>query len=131
MITHVYTTTVFVLDQPAALDFYTQKLGFEVVLDMPMGPGQRWLEVAPPGAATHVLLYQPTPEQPGANSYETAMATIGKFQTILFSCGDVEKTYHELSARGVTFPQPPKQEPWGMWAVFQDRDGNSFGLRQP
>src|SRR5437764_122527 len=117
MITHIHTATVFVRDQQAALDFYTQKLGFEVITDMPMGPGQRWLEVAPPGASTHVLLYQPTPEQPGADTYEAAMASIGKFQTILFHCDDVQKTYKEFSGRGVAFPTPAKQESWGMWAV--------------
>ncbi len=131
MITHVYTATVFVRDQDAAVAFYTQKLGFEVVADFPMGPEQRWLEVAPPAAATHILLYKPTQEQPGADSYEAAMALIGKFQTILFRCDDVQKTYEDLSARGVQFPTPAKQEEWGMWAVFQDQDGNSFGLSQP
>ena len=72
-----------------------------------MGPGQRWIEVAPPGASTHVLLY-PVPE-PGADFSEAATASIGKFQTILFHCDDVQKTYEELSARGVTFSTPAKQ----------------------
>jgi lactoylglutathione lyase len=130
MITHVGTTSVFVKDQDAALAFYVDKLGFEKIADEPMGPGSRWIEVAPPGGETAVLLYKPTPEQPGASSYEVALATIGKFQTILFRCDDVEATCKELTAKGVKFPTPAKEEPWGWWAVFEDQDGNSFGIAQ-
>ena len=130
MITHIHTATIFVRDENKAVEFYTQKLGFELITDMPMGPDQRWLELAPPGAPSHILLYKPTPDQPGADTYEGAMANIGKFQPILFRCDSVQKTYEELSAKGVKFPTPAKQESWGMWAVFEDQDGNSFGLSE-
>ena len=49
-VTHVGTVIVPVADQDAALAFYTGTLGFEVRLDGEFAPGQRWLEVAPPGA---------------------------------------------------------------------------------
>jgi catechol 2,3-dioxygenase-like lactoylglutathione lyase family enzyme len=49
MLTKIGTITVQVSDQDKALAFYTQKLGFEKRSDMPMGPDQRWIEVAPPG----------------------------------------------------------------------------------
>jgi lactoylglutathione lyase len=61
MLTMIGTITVHVTDQDKALAFYTQKLGFEMRADMPMGPDQRWLEVAPPGAQTRILLYYRTP----------------------------------------------------------------------
>ena len=48
MLTRIGTITVQVTDQDKALDFYTQKLGFEKRADQPMGPEQRWIEVAPP-----------------------------------------------------------------------------------
>ena len=38
----------------------------------------------------------------------------------------MEKTYEELSARGVEFVSPPKKEPWGTFAMFKDPDGNQF-----
>lgn len=128
MITAIHTSTIFVRDQDKALDFYLNKLGFEKLRDDPMGPASRWIEVAPPGAQSHVLLYKPTPEMPGAATYEAAMASIGAFSTILFRCDDVRRTYEELSAKGVQFPTPPEQQPWGWWAAFEDQDGNSFGL---
>ena len=48
MITAIHTSTVFVTDQDKALDFYVNKLGFEKRMDQPMGPDNRWIEVAPP-----------------------------------------------------------------------------------
>jgi catechol 2,3-dioxygenase-like lactoylglutathione lyase family enzyme len=55
-ITDVRTVGVPVSDQDAALAFYTGKLGFEKRLDGEFDAGQRWLEVAPPGATTSVAL---------------------------------------------------------------------------
>ncbi len=48
MLTSIGTITVQVTDQDKALDYYVNKLGFEKRNDQPMGPGQRWLEVARP-----------------------------------------------------------------------------------
>ena len=50
---------VFVSDQDRALEFYRDKLGFEVVMDMPMAPGVRWLVVAPVRGATEFILFHP------------------------------------------------------------------------
>lgn len=55
-ITRVGTVIVPVSDQDRALEFYVAKLGFEVRIDGPFGEGQRWIEVAPPGAATTIAL---------------------------------------------------------------------------
>ena len=99
MITSVHTATVFVTDQDRALDFYVSKLGFTKQTDMPMGPESRWIEVAPPGAKTAVLLYKPTLEMPGAATYELARELTGTFSSILFTADDIQSTYAELSAR--------------------------------
>ena len=55
-ITRVGTVIIPVHDQNAALAFYTGTLGFEVRLDAEFRPGDRWIEVAPPGAATTIAL---------------------------------------------------------------------------
>ena len=89
MLTKIGTITVQVKDQVKALEFYTQKLGFETRADRPMGPGQRWIEVAPPGAETRILLYKATPEAPGADSYEAALAGIGKSTGIVLETDDI------------------------------------------
>jgi predicted enzyme related to lactoylglutathione lyase len=41
-----------------------------------------------------------------------------------------EQVREELSARGVEFPQPPVQQPFGWWSMFNDTEGNRFALEQ-
>ncbi len=109
-----------VKDQDRALDFYTKQLGMTIVTDQPMGAGdaQRWIELKISGADTHVVLFTP----PGQED------RIGGFSNVVFSSDNVERTHEQLSARGVTFVQPPKKEPWGTSAIFEDVDGNQFVL---
>ena len=130
MLTNIGTITVHVTDQDKALAFYTEKLSFEARTDMPMGPDQRWIEVAPPGAQTRILLYKPTPEAPGADSYDVAKAKIGKNTGMVLEVDDIKATFAELKAKGVTIIDEPTQQPWGWWGVFADQDGNSYGVHQ-
>jgi catechol 2,3-dioxygenase-like lactoylglutathione lyase family enzyme len=116
MIRQIKFVGIPVSDQDRALAFYTEKLGFRIVTDQPMGNGQRWIELRIPGADTGVALFTP----PGHE------ARIGTFGNISFGSDDVEATWRELSARGVQFVAPPKKESWGTSALFQDPDGNTF-----
>ncbi len=121
MITHAAIVGVCVRDQEQALKFYTEKLGFEVRRNEPMGPNARWIEVAPKGAQTCLVLFTP----PGLEN------RIGTFANIVFSCKDVEATYKELVARGVEFKDKPAKQPWGgILAQFFDQDRNTFVLVQ-
>ncbi len=130
MLTRIGTITVQVTDQDKALEFYTQKLGFEKRSDQPMGPGQRWIEVAPPGAQTRILLYKATKEMPGADSYEAAKASIGKSTGMVWETDDINGTFAQLKTKGVTILDEPKRQPYGWWGVFADQDGNSYGVHQ-
>ncbi|HEX6674711.1 MAG TPA: VOC family protein [Actinomycetes bacterium] len=47
---------------------------------------------------------------------------------VWFYCDDLHATHQELSARGVEFPQPPVELPFGWWSIFSDPDGNRFVL---
>jgi predicted enzyme related to lactoylglutathione lyase len=118
MIKAVKFVSVYVTDQDRALAFYTQKLGFTIATDQPMGPDARWIELRIPGAETALVVVKPMmPEH-----------RVGGFMNMAFVADDVQKTYEELSSRGVEFTQPPKTESWGTGAVFQDPDGNTFAL---
>lgn len=118
MITKASTVGIYVSDQDRALDFYVNKLGFEKLIDEPMGSGARWIEVAPAGAQTHLVLFTP----PGQED------RIGTFSNVVFACDDMKRTHAELSSRGVQFSQEPSEQPWGIWAQFKDPDGNEFGI---
>lgn len=121
MITRARSVGIYVRDQQRALAFYTEKLGFEVRQDAPMGPEMgdaRWIEVAPPGAETVFVLFTP----PGLEG------RIGGFSNIVFECDDVQATYADLTAKGVEFTQEPSRMPWGWWAQLRDPDGNEIGL---
>ena len=121
MITKARAVNVYVGDQQRALDFYVEKLGFELRADAPNGPDARWIEVAPPGADTVLILYTP----PGLEE------RIGTFNNIVFDCDDIDATYAELRNKGVEFTQPPAVQPSGMMmGLFKDIDGNEFVLVQ-
>lgn len=121
MITKVRSVGICVSDQQRALEFYTKVLGCEVVSNEPMGeaPGSpRWIEVRFPGDDTRLILFTP----PGMEN------RIGTFTNVILVCDDMQKTYEELSAKGVEFTAKPERMPWGWWASFKDPDGNEFGL---
>src|SRR6185436_9953731 len=82
---------VTVADTDRAIDFYVDTLGFEKVVDIPMGEGMRWVEVALPGTATTVALAPPPPGQ-----------TAGASQTGIFlDTADVDSDHAALKAAGV------------------------------
>lgn len=115
-------TSIPVSDQDRALEFYTKKLGFEVVTDQPFGNGQRWIELQPPGSETLIVLFTP----PGREEQ------IGAFQNVAFTSDDVERDYVELRDRGVEFVEPAQRADWGgIQAIFKDPDGNTFVLASP
>ena len=47
---------------------------------------------------------------------------------VIFCCDDLPRTFEELSALGVAFPQPPIEQPFGWWSMFEDGEGNRFAL---
>jgi predicted enzyme related to lactoylglutathione lyase len=118
MIRKLKFVSIPVRDQDRPVDFYVNKLGFALVTDQPMGPGQRWIEVRPPKGESAVALFTP----PGHEN------RVGTFSGISLECDDVQKTYDELTAKGVEFEKPPKTEPWGVMAIVKDSEGNQIVL---
>ncbi len=107
-------------DQDRALAFWTETLGFELAQDAPYGD-ERWLEVRTPDGAVRMVLSLRQGERPTApDELPTS--------NIMFYCDDLPRTYEELNARGVEFPQPPVEQPFGWWSLFQDTEGNRFAL---
>ena len=120
MITRVKLVSINVKNQDQALAFYTEKLGFTLLNDQPMGTGEssRWIEVQPPGGGARIVLFQ----QRGDSFAAAPMSNI------IFTSDDIRKTYEELKERGLAFIEPPTEQFWGIYATFSDPDGNNFVL---
>ena len=89
-ITQVGRVMVPVSDQDEAIAFYTSKLGFSLVADVPFGEGERWVEVAPPGGGTALALVPPQGDyQPG------------RMTGIAFASADPRADHAELKGKGV------------------------------
>ena len=127
-VTQVATVMVPVTDQDRALAFFVDALGFEKRADFEYAEGERWVEVAPPGAASQVTLVQARDGR--AAGIETGLS---------FNSTDVEADHAALRARGVDVDEailgeddPPVPWAGGVLAgippmfLVRDPDGNSF-----
>lgn len=125
--------TVYVLDQKRAFDFYTNKLGFKVVTDVPMGSEDRWLTVAPARMPGFEIVLAPVTRNlfsPETSELLKEMVSKGTFGVAVLTCDDIFATYEELKAKGVEFTKPPTQEFYGTEAIFKDDSGNWYSLAQ-
>jgi catechol 2,3-dioxygenase-like lactoylglutathione lyase family enzyme len=114
-ITHIGTVVVPVADQDAALEFYVGTLGFETRIDAPFADGQRWIEVAPPGAQTSIAL---VPRENAPAGVEVSLATV-----------DAAADHGELRARGVDADaELIRMEYVPPMFTFRDPDGNRLRM---
>ncbi|HEY3974128.1 MAG TPA: VOC family protein [Candidatus Sulfotelmatobacter sp.] len=146
MIQKMSHATIYVLDQDLAKDFYVDKLGFDLKADYSAPNGFRWLAVAPKGqteveiALLRVGTGADSDRLKGGSATETAKKDIeamaallkkGWFSAGVFHTADCRKTFAELKAKGVEFVSEPKDEFFGVVAVFKDPFGNWFSMSQP
>ncbi|GAA1680778.1 VOC family protein [Fodinicola feengrottensis] len=123
--------TLVVDEYDAAIAFFVDVLGFDLVEDSPStatnGRPKRWVVVRPPGAETGLLLARADgPEQATVVGKQTA-GRVGFFLQV----DDFESTYERLVSAGVEFVGPARTEPYGRVAVFVDIAGNSWDLLGP
>jgi catechol 2,3-dioxygenase-like lactoylglutathione lyase family enzyme len=120
-ITQVGTVIVPTSDQEKAIAFYTEKLGFEKRADIPFGNGDRWVEVAPAGAATTIAITRPPEGSP-----------IGVETGVAFSTRDVDADHADLKARGVDVdPEVSRMgDPVPPMFFFRDQDANKLLIVQ-
>jgi len=116
-ITEIGTVMVPVSDQDKALEFYTEKLGFEKRSDTPFGDGNRWVEVAPAGAETTIALVQPREGDP-----------IGIELAFGLNTTDIEADHADLKAKGVDVDEEISRmgDPVPPMLMLRDQDGNTL-----
>jgi catechol 2,3-dioxygenase-like lactoylglutathione lyase family enzyme len=135
MIKQVALATIWVLDQDSAKEFFTEKLGLELLDDMTLGEaGMRWLTVGTKNQPElRLTLMVPGTTAIDAESAEQLKALVAKgvLGGVAFDTHDCHATYRELSAKGVTFIQEPQERPYGIEAIFRDDSGNWYSLTEP
>jgi predicted enzyme related to lactoylglutathione lyase len=120
--------TLTVKDQADALEFYTQKVGFEKRTDVTPPGSYRWVTVGPKGQDIELALFQQGTKDP--NGWSSGWRP-GNAPPIVMRVDDCNKTFEELKSRGVQFKQEkPEEYPWGISATFSDPDGNLFSINQ-
>ncbi|WP_446225487.1 VOC family protein [Nocardia sp. IBHARD005] len=126
-ITNVSLVTVYVTDQDAAKQWYIDKLGFVETADVTMGDnGFRWVSIAHPDhRELEVTLMVPGPPLTDdlADAIRRALAD-GTHGALGLRTADCQKSYEELTAKGVEFIQPPSERPYGTEAIIRDNSGN-------
>lgn len=128
-VTHV---TLMVADQQEAKDWYTEKLGWRVVADMPF-PGDdsnRWVTIAPPDQTEVEVVLQPPAWGPEGDA-ESRAALIGKAPGFVIATEDCRAEVERLRSRGVQIMMEPMEEPWGISAMILDLYGHAHNLLQP
>jgi predicted enzyme related to lactoylglutathione lyase len=120
--------SLLVEDQAKALDFYTNKLGFQKKNDIPMGEF-RWLTVSSPEGVDGVeLVLEPMGFAP-AKTYQKALFDAGISATA-FMTNDIDGEYERLKAAGVAFRGAPLAMGMVRIAVFEDTCGTLISLVQ-
>jgi catechol 2,3-dioxygenase-like lactoylglutathione lyase family enzyme len=124
-------TAIIVDDYDAAIAFFVDALGFELVEDSSSmtnsGEPKRWVVVRPEGGQTGILLARADGDDQAAAVGNQVAGRVGFFLQV----EDFDAAYERMSVAGVTFVTPPRTEPYGRVVVFRDIAGNRWDLLGP
>jgi catechol 2,3-dioxygenase-like lactoylglutathione lyase family enzyme len=118
-ITQLQLISLPVTDQDRSRDFYVEVLGFDLVRENPMGPDQRWVQVAPKGGQTSITLVTWFPTMPP-----------GSVKGLVLETDDLDGDVAALTTGGVAIEGGIQQQPWGRFVTFNDPDGNGIVLQE-
>lgn len=111
-----------------AIDFYVNKLDFQLLEDTKLSKEKRWVIVAPPGAKECCLLLAKAANEEQMKSVGNQAG--GRVFLFLFT-DDFERDYHRYNERNIKFVRPPQEFDYGKVAVFEDLYGNMWDLLEP
>ena len=128
---HLELFSVVVEEYDAAIEFFVDVLGFELVEDSPSatneGRPKRWVVVRPPDAETGLLLAQADGDEQRRSVGDQHGGRVGFFLRV----DDFDVAYQRMSAAGVEFLTEPRDEAYGRVVVFRDIAGNKWDLLGP
>lgn len=113
-----------VKDYDEAIDFYTNKLGFQLLEDTVLSAAKRWVRVQPSGGGAEILLAK------AANAHQESRVgdQTGGRVFLFMHTDDFDNYFAQLQAQGVTIIREPSIEPFGKVCVFADLYGNLWDL---
>ena len=117
-----------VKDYDEAIDFYVNKLNFEIVEDIEQPEqNKRWVVVSPPGSngATLLLAKASKSEQSPFIGNQT-----GGRVFLFLNTDDIWRDYQNMLEKGIHFVREPTEQDYGTVAVFEDLYGNKWDLLQ-
>ncbi|MBV9885234.1 MAG: VOC family protein [Acidobacteria bacterium] len=119
--------TLVVRKYDEAIEFFTKAMDFELLEDAPLDSQKRWVLVGPRGSSgtTLLLAEAATPEQRASIGNQTGGRVFLFLQT-----DDFWNDYHRMVSAGVRFNEQPREESYGVVAVFEDLYGNKWDLIQ-
>ena len=119
--------TLVVRDYDEAIDFYSKRLGFELIEDTPLSETKRWVVVCPKGSSTSILLAKAVGEQQTA---AIGNQTGGRVFLFLHT-DDIARDHKKLLENNIRIVRGPDTAPYGTVLVFEDLYGNLWDLIQP
>jgi catechol 2,3-dioxygenase-like lactoylglutathione lyase family enzyme len=111
-----------VRDYDEAIDFFVDKLGFELAEDTPRGD-KRWVVVGPDGGSRLLLARAANDAQRAAVGNQS-----GGRVFLFLETDDFARDHAAMQAKGVRFLEAPRHEDYGSVAVFEDLYGNRWDL---
>src|SRR5215510_14053173 len=117
---------VWVNDQDAAIDFYTKKLGFDLIEDVPFGP-QRWVTVRLPDddVLSISLALAKTDDDHALVGKQAGSQPLFGIVT-----DDCMREYRRMKEAGVKFDGEPVVQPYGTGVTLEDLYGNRIYMNQ-
>lgn len=120
--------TLVVEDYDDAIEFYTQKLDFQLLEDTKLSDEKRWVMLAPKGAKECCLLLAKAANE--RQSKSIGNQTGGRVGFFLFT-DDFWRDYNIMKDRQINFVRPPETFEYGTVAVFEDLYGNLWDFIEP
>jgi lactoylglutathione lyase len=108
-----------------AINFYTEKLNFQLIQDTDLGGGKRWVQISPPNSnGTNILLAKASNDQQQQSVGNQAGGRVFLF----LQTNDFWRDYQNMKAQGVEFTETPREEVYGTVVVFKDLYGTQWDL---
>ena len=123
----LFQLSLVVADYDEAIEFYTQKLGFDLLEDTELSETKRWVRVAPKGSSTSLLLAKAAGDE---QSKAIGNQTGGRVFLFLHT-DDIDRDYQNLLKHNIKIVREISEEPFGKVCVFADLYGNLWDLIEP